>query len=295
MHRAILIIIVLLSTAVLPGCRDDLVPREHFETPFTIYGVLSPDLEMQSIRVYQVEDFPTLSSSKPLDVDVFSIDVDTGERTTWRDTVLVEPNGQHEFVFRAPFRAEFGHQYRVEVVRRIDGARSFAEVRVPELVTVRVIDDEDPSFTQVLIEGDDIRALKPVAVYSVDDLGPSCELIRNQFSYQGREQRVATGWQVDLNMVVDQRDILFNCNGITVFPSGPCPQLVLRALDLRVLIGDQMWDPPGGTFDPNILSQPKTMTNVENGFGFIGAGYRVVAPLFPSREAVEYACFADAL
>jgi len=83
--------------------------------------------------------------------------------------------------------------------------------------------------------------------------------------------------------------------GITVFPSGPCPQLVLRALDLRVLIGDQMWDPPGGTFDPNILSQPKTMTNVENGFGFIGAGYRVVAPLFPSREAVEYACFADAL
>jgi hypothetical protein len=54
-------------------------------------------------------------------------------------------------------------------------------------------------------------------------------------------------------------------------------------------VGDEVWNPPGGAIDPTILSQPNAMTNVEKGFGFIGAGYRVVAPLFPSRKAVEYA------
>lgn len=293
MRRLLICTVLLLSFVVLSGCEENLASREHFDIPFTIYGVLSPDLATQSIRVYPLEDFPTLGSPEPLDVDVFSTSLGTGERVIWRDTVVVDPNGQHEFIFWAPFRAEFGDAYRVEVVRRADGAGSYAEVRIPEPVTVSVVDDEDASSMQVLIEGDDIRALKPVAVYSVDH--PGCDLIRNQFSYQGLQQRVATGWQVELNMVVDQKKILFNCSGITIFPSGLCPQLVLRALDLHVLIGDDVWDPPGGTFDPTILSQPNAMTNVENGFGFIGAGYRVIAPLSPSTEAVEYACFADAL
>jgi hypothetical protein len=70
-----------------------------------------------------------------------------------------------------------------------------------------------------------------------------------------------------------------------------CPILDLRQMVLNVLIGDAAWDPPGGVFDPDILSFPSAMSNVENGFGFVGSGYRLSQSLFPPRATVEYACF----
>jgi len=293
MRGLVVVILLLLFATALAGCEENLAPRDPFEAPFSLYGVLSPDLAMQSIRVYPLEDFPTLGTPEPLHAHVFSTDLETGERRTWQDTVLVEPNGQHEYLYWSAFRAAYGHRYRVEAVRRSDGAMSFAEVRVPDPVTVRIADDRDASAVQVLIEGEGIRALKPEAEYILANLAPGCEVLRNRFSYAGRERRVEGGWRVDINMVADRFDILFNCGGITVFAHPFCPPffLLLRALDLHVLVGDVAWDPPGGLFDPDILSEHTTMTNVENGFGFIGAGYRIVAPLFPSEEALEYACF----
>jgi len=141
--------ILLLASTGLFGCEENLAPREHFETPFSLYGVLSPDLDTQSIRLYPLEAFPTLGSPERLDV-----------------------------------------------------------------------------------EGEDIRTLKPAFEYAVSK--PRCPRLHYNISYQEKERRVEQGWQVNLNLV-------------------------------------------------------------ENGFGFIGGGYRVTKSLFPSREAVEYACFVYAL
>ena len=41
------------------------------------------------------------------------------------------------------------------------------------------------------------------------------------------------------------------------------------------------WDPPGGVFDADVLVQPGTLSNVENGFGFVGAGYRLSSTWIP--------------
>ena len=293
--RGLVVVLLLLASAGLFGCEESLAPREHFEMPFTIYGVLSPDLDTQSVRLYVPEDFPTLGAPEPLDVDVTSTDLHTGERWAWRDTVLVEPNGQHEYVFWSTFRAAFDRTYRVEVVRRSDGVTSHAEVRIPPPVTVR-IDDQGDALLEVYIEGEDFRALKPEAVYGVDKGGgPSCPLVRFPISYEERERRVEQGWLVTFNMVVDQDHILYRYNGVmydgVTFCAGRCPSLNLRELELHVLVGDAVWDPPGGVFEAHILAQPQALDNVENGFGFIGGGYRIVEPLFPSREAVEDACF----
>lgn len=257
-----------------------------------MYGVLSPDLTVQSIRVYPHEDFPTLGSPLPLDVDVRSIDLETDERVIWQDSIIVEPNGQNEHVFWAPFRAEFGHRYRVEVIRRKDGARSFADVSVPDSVTVSIVDDSDASAVQVQIEGGGSRVLKPEVVYVLPNVRSGCEVLSNRFSYEGKERAVEDGWRFNINMVVDRRSIFFGCDGQTIFPPPYCPPYMgLSSLELHLLIGDPAWDPPGGIFDPDILSEPHTMTNVVNGFGFVGAGYRVVVDVFPAREAVEHACF----
>jgi len=294
MHALVVVIVLVPVSTGLLGCEENLTPRAHYDAvPFTIYGVLSPDLDTQSVRLYVPEDFPSLGSSEPLDVDVSSTDLHTGERRAWRDTVLVEPNGQHEYVFWEPFQVELGHVYRVEVVRRSDGVMSYADVRIPPPVTVRIDDIQPPlGRVDVYIEGEAIRALKPEAEYTVRSIHvlevdtANTGLLRSTFSYEGREQRVEQGWVVTFDLVVDKEKMRFQ-----YMFDNKCPVFILHNLELHVLVADATWDPPGGVFDLNTLSQPQTLSNVAGGFGFIGGGYRIERSLFPSREAVEAACF----
>lgn len=277
---------LLLSVVLLIGCEEDLASHSDTSKPFTMYGVLSPDLDTQSVHVYVPEKFPTLGSSAELDVEVFSTDLESGERRTWTDSLIVQTNGQHEHVFWAPFRAEFDREYRIEAVRSSNGARSYADVRIPPPVTVRIKEETAP-LLQVFVEGEDVRVLQPEFEYIVGSPQRSAGEFSITVDYSAREQQVEEGWKVVANMIVDYEEIRF-----IVRADNRCRQvLALDTLKLHALVGDVAWDPPGGIFDANVLAVPDRMANVENGFGFIGGGYRIAELLFPSREAVESACF----
>lgn len=94
-------------------------------------------------------------------------------------------------------------------------------------------------------------------------------------------------------MIVDAEEVNYLYNGFVFTLGGHCrgDYVFLKGLELHATVGDTAWNPAGGYFDPNILSQPGRLSNVENGFGFVGGGYSLNAPLNPSRESVESACF----
>jgi hypothetical protein len=69
--------------------------------------------------------------------------------------------------------------------------------------------------------------------------------------------------------------------------------LALMGMELRVLIGNESWIPPGGEFDPNVLVQPGTLRNVQNGLGFVGAGYNQDFALYPSQQSLDDTWFFD--
>ena len=71
------------------------------------------------------------------------------------------------------------------------------------------------------------------------------------------------------------------------------PQYGLKLLDitLRMVVVNEAWDPPGGRFDPSVLAQPGVLQNVENGYGFVGAGYHLQKNWLPPDEALEAAGF----
>jgi len=284
-------LLLFLTTGVLIGCEENLAPRVPYDLPFSLYGVLSPDLDTQSVRVYPVADLPSFDPSVIEDIRVTSTDLHTGTQMTWRDSVIVEPNGQHEYIFWAPFRAEFDHQYRIEAKRLSDGARSWADVRVPPQVTVRFVDD-DATAMKAIFEGEDIRLLKPELEYGVCDV-PCTEPLIIYVNYEGHQKPTEQGWEVTFNMASDRyyvQGIYMNDN--TDYKEGiKCSVLKLMGLEFHTLIGDEVWSPPGGIFDVDILSYPQTMSNVKNGLGFIGGGYRIQEPLYPRREVVEDACF----
>src|SRR5690606_41544980 len=45
----------------------------------------------------------------------------------------------------------------------------------------------------------------------------------------------------------------------------------LLAVGVRLTMSDDAWRPPGGVFNPDILVQPGTFSDVEHGFGFFGS------------------------
>jgi len=67
-----------------------------------------------------------------------------------------------------------------------------------------------------------------------------------------------------------------------VLPEGG--RLFLSNVTMNVFSVDEQWVPPGGRFDYHLLSEPGTMSNVEGGFGFVGAGVEDSLKWIPSEE-----------
>jgi hypothetical protein len=87
------------------------------------------------------------------------------------------------------------------------------------------------------------------------------------------EQAIPTeaGWGVQVDYSSDLAQIV----RIYVEAFGSLFNITFGLLDLelRVMVISEDWSPPGGVFDPDLLVEPGTFSNVENGFGFVGAGY----------------------
>ena len=276
----LMVCLLFLSTSILSsGCEENLNLRDNFPEPFTLYGVLSPDLDTQSIRVYPLDAFPRLDQEVPEGIRFTSVDLMTGEEIIWTDTIDTAPNGQRDLVFWAPFRAEFEHVYHINATRLSDNAQSYADVRIPGTVSVHFIELESPAINQadihIFIEGDNIRVLKPKIVYTakapITRLRDTMSVPRN---YQGIEQPNEQGWDFVIDMYQDRFWVQAEFRG-----GIRCPSIELIRMDLHVIVGDSVWDPPDGRSDPNLLSYPGLLSNVENGLGFIGGGYRIIESL----------------
>jgi hypothetical protein len=69
--------------------------------------------------------------------------------------------------------------------------------------------------------------------------------------------------------------------------------LALTNIELRVTIGNLSWDNVEGEFSEDVFSHPRTLSNVDNGFGFVASGYNQQARLLPSTSAVGDTWFFD--
>lgn len=292
--------LILLATLLLFGCEEDLNLREDYPEPFTLYGILSPDLDTQWVRVYPLEASPALAPTLLPDIRLTSRDLDTGEQQIWQDTILTQTNGQQDLVFWSAFDAELNHTYRLEAIRATDGSRSSVEVKIPPPVLVRIEELGSPSISEVFlrihIEGTDFRALKPEIEYDVRYT--ALPHIRNTYtlSHQSSEHPTEQGWAFDFNFYLDRYSVqgMYNVDLLKmgILPNGiRCSIVDLLDMKLHLVVGSANWDPPFGRFDPNLISHQSVLTNVENGLGFVGGGYRIAEKLRPSREAVEDACF----
>lgn len=268
--RFLVLAIVMICTLV--ACEDSVSPILESDRQFTIFGTLDMDLDTQYVRVIPIR--PQLETEgDTLNVSVRTIDMETQAVTTWRDSVYVFDNGKIGHIFYAPLRVRAGKAYRLEVTPADGDLVTSAETVVPSEPSVTVFPEQmEWVFTTRLFARQ--RIVWEGLERAPHDLEQWYRFLRiSDFSYTDVKlsydpvNRAVPGevgqWEVDIDLVRD-RDSL-----VTETETGPSAPLA--GVGLRITLLDDAFIPPGEDFDPEVLAQPGTLSNVENGFGFLGS------------------------
>ncbi len=289
-----------LLSLFLVGCDEALEPIVGEERPFTLWGFMDARADTQKVRVFSIEERLGLERQGTIDAVVVSMDLDTGERRDWRNREVTYEDGSVGHVFWSAFQAEHGHRYRLEVTRS-DGAVSRAEVTVPGPVDVEIDTETARTAIPVQILGTPPRLVQVEVEYNTWTVpaahpwppGTPPGISYNfpvAFSYTDRLDPIAGGWETEINMVTDFTGIqdAFERNCLSNL------LITIRRVEFRLLVATEDWDPPGWTFDPEVLAEPGTFSNVENGFGFFGGGFSVIERWVPPPNALRAAGFTFA-
>ena len=294
--------LMMLAAVVSAGCETAVEPFTGTAPPYTLWGVMNSAADTQKVRVFSIEGEPGISRPGEPDATVLSVDLATGDRTAWTHREVAFDSGGVGHIFWAPFRAQPGSAYRLEVVRS-DGETSSAQVTVPFPVEVELTTDSVRIDIPVRIVGNAPNLLGVEVRYEASNLPP-----RNSWPpekvihpivflpvgvpYTDALTKTSDGWHFNILMQRDYELVRQEFERNCLVTEG-APDIVLRRVELRLVAADSAWSPPGGTFDPEILVEPGAMSNVENGFGFLGAGQVVRVRWTPPREVREMLGYRD--
>lgn len=273
MHLIRLLLCAVLLSLLLSACEESVNPILESNQHFTIFGTLDMDQDTQYVRVIPIRRTLEIDASAPLNVTFTSTDLVAGETITWRDSLVGFPDGSFGHVFYTPLRLRPGHTYRVEVRSPDSDIVTSAETTLPAEPQAIVVPEEIVFvFTtqvrasqQILWQG---LSREPYNIeqwyrfFTLEDYSFR-DVMLPYVPLNGPVEGQADTWEITLNLVRD-RDTMETFIELT-------ESISLAGLGLRITLLDEAFVPPGGAFDPDVLSQPGTLSNVENGFGFVGS------------------------
>jgi hypothetical protein len=273
----------LVALTLLGGCAEDVAVPDDIEAYFTLWGALDPTADRQAIRVVPIT--PVSSGGGPgatpdVDAVVTSTNVQTGETVTWRDSLVTFSDGTTGHVFLADFRPVYDGFYRIEVTRP-DGATTSADFQTPPAVeAIRQPTVYDLGvYMPVLWPG--APQVNAITIdYTLQD--GDCEEVPFSIAFAGEAEPFEFGWLTTINLREEADRVLQAL--------GDRPHAVLR-MRMRAEVASEDWRPPGGVFDPEILVEPGTFSNVERGFGLVGGAYEAAIEWEPEAIALQRTAF----
>lgn len=251
-----------------------------------MYGVLNPRADTQTVLIFRPDARLEQIGPEPLDVTVRSRDLTTGISRTWTDSV-VRRGGSYRHVYWAPFRAKHDHTYRVTALPPKDSAAT-AVVTVPPRVEAEfdtTAGDISEVRVTVTAPGGVPSFLKPRIFIQTGLFSPPAPTPINPnpgdraftFPYGDRTRQKAGGWA-----------FTFDLDSIWVPISAEYESLgdniMVDHLDMRFLVASGEVTRELITADMDSLASRDVLSNVENGYGHIGALYRDTIGWFPPNE-----------
>ncbi len=290
--------ILLGCTLLLLSCDTSVDPILDAGRPYTMWGFLDVKADTQFVRVIEIAD--TLDSISPdsLEAVFTSLDMSTGEETMWKQKIVEISDNDFRHIFYSDLRIKDNRRYRLEIIRRSDLATSHVELRVPALFSLieqSAIETDTSIIAPVFLTGDPPNVFHTRVVYEASTIpvNPGLEnpIVHDvTISYADKRVRFNEGWIIDIDLTRDFKIIQQTFRRNIIVPND---LIFLRNMKLIMVIGNEAWDPPGGEFDPELLVEPGTFSNIESGFGFIGAGYEESVTWRPARRPLLLAGFAN--
>jgi hypothetical protein len=289
-------VLLLAASVIIGGCDEDITAVTGTDLPFSLYGVLIPEADTQWVRVYAITGTLEPERPQPLDAVVRTMDLGTGEGRVWSDTLIRDFSGRMGHYYWTPLRARHGHTYRL-TVERSDGASAEAEVTVPEdaVLVIPTAGTGRPVIQPVMVTPRVPRLMKIEVTYRVlfgitTDTTAFQAAYTKRIVYDGRQQPVSEGWRIPIELSNDFNAIRDELIALRMWE--PFFGIILRSLTIDLQVVNEEWAPPGGVFNADVLAQPGLMSNVRNGFGFLGAGYRMREVWLPRDEVLTAAGFS---
>ncbi len=287
--------VVLFSMLMFSSCSEDVNPFIGTELPYTIWGTVNPEADTQAVRVFLIDDILQLVSPDPLDAQVSITNVDANNRFVLQDSVIQLNSGDYRHIFWAAFDVNHNESYRVEVERSDGQTSKSADVTVPGPISMDII-PANTNATSDLIQSLVINGNPPAMpridvtyhTYSVN--GNLVTLAENPvtISYANAPRVTQGELTLDLDLRKDFEVVRedFDAKSLPGF-------ICLDGIDVSIHVGNAEWQSPTGEFDPNFLVEPGSLTNIENGFGFFGAGYVESRSVLPPAVLQVRAGFFD--
>lgn len=272
--------LVLLASS-LTACDESIPPPDDIEQTYTLWGAFDPGSDRQFVRVVPITDTVSLGSREPLGVEVRSVDLGTGEETIWRDSVVTYRGGSIGHVFTANLRPRFESRHVFRVIPPESDDVS-ALIPMPPLVEpiLQTVGLTAAEATYPIFWPGAPQLNNPTLTYFFED--GNCNRDSLQVPFPGRSEPAEFGWQMTLRLDEDSEDLLFR----VALPTA------LTRLTLRAEVASEGWRLPlAAANDPELLIQPEVLTNVENGYGFVGSAYTVSKTWSPTPDELQRSPF----
>ena len=279
-------LVAVLASLMFTSCTDTTIdPFSNDERYFTVYGFLDVLETEHQVRVVPISRLsgtiktPTEAAAS-LDAVVTTTESSFGTVTAthrWTHSLEQLSDETYGHVFRATFPVSAAYTYTLRVTRS-DGAETTAVTRVPVIDETNILDrrpltanSDTTEITQEIIAPPRIAspwAIKVIYLYAGGGIDA------REFVQYGRvgEPTPEGGWRFVIDAIAD-REFVHAAIDRTLADGhlvpGDVVSLVSMGVEYRML--DDNWNPPGSEFDPEVLAQPGTLSNVENGYGFFGS------------------------
>lgn len=196
------------------GCDNTVEPiADRGEDRFAIYGFLDMRSTYQQVRVEILRE-TILSEAEDLSgISLFSVDQQTGQSQTWRDSTVVLTDGTEGSVFVSNFKPEIGHTYSLTI--RGEGqilAEAIAKIPdAPSVVFGAPVGNAQDVYQQVTILNRFDEPLNIFVTYVVvpgDDSGE--RTIRVPYGQPGDKSEL--GWEFNVSLALDKFVLLNELN-----------------------------------------------------------------------------------
>ena len=276
-----LVLLPVVAVALLSACDESIPPPDSINETYTLWGAFDPRSDVQAVRVVPITDTIGLGTRDALDVTVLSTNVETGAETVWRDSVVQYANGSIGHVYLGDLNPDFESRHVFRVVRP-EGAEVSALVPVPPLVEplLQTVALTAREATYPIFWPGAPQVNAPTLTYFLES--GTCQRDSVQIAFPGASDPAEFGWQMAFRLSEDSAPVAARFQE---------PMALLR-LTVRGEVASEGWRLPlAAARDRELLLQPTVLTNVENGFGFIGSAYRTSLTWSPTPAELQRSPF----